>query len=138
MEDEDPQVHSHLLGGQLIGQTPFEERPPVPVWEYLRYASRTPAVSMASLQKVRFSLRATDGSIGVFSIDEMLADAPVPVPPAYEVEVADIVRLFEIMHLSGALEWDEEKREHVELVPTASYLPSAFESWSKELHATKE
>lgn len=123
-----------LLVGILAGPA-TEDRPAVPAWEYPAYQRARPEISTDELVAARTPIRLFPGEETIFSIAELLSLAPSESP--YQIDFLDVIRLMELRHEFGGLEWDEVQRGYVETMPLADYRDAVYGQWRRELRAKK-
>jgi len=135
LHDKNPGIDvDGLLAGDLAGPA-TEGRPSVPIWEYPTYLQAHPDISIEYLSAMRVPLRLFSGEMTVMSIDELTNHGPIPT--TFVLDPYDIIRLFELRHEAGALEWDDETRTLIETAPASVYVASVYGRWRQELEAKK-
>jgi hypothetical protein len=115
------------LAGHLAGPV-SEDRPDVPVWEYLDYGVNHPAFTVEDIVQVRFPVAFLGGETTVASIAEELRPDPVSAPPRPQPTAEEIVERYAMMHQAQVLGWNAQTRTVEYLKPQAEYR-AILEQW---------
>jgi hypothetical protein len=91
-----------LAGGVLAGRaTP--DRPNVPIWDYLQFATDHPEVTLDELTAVRFPVIFFDGED--FTIDSAAESLRVdPVPPPIPETLESVIDRWKALHTAGVVD----------------------------------
>lgn len=130
---------SNVIIGSLAGPA-SPNRPPVPVWEYLVYMDeQQPKLTLAEIEQYRFPIILHGGETMITSIADMTQPAgPPTAPPTYIVDTPDVIRLYKLMHIHGALGWNVDTLSHEELLTPSDYRESVYEEWREGLRPWTE
>lgn len=120
------------LAGRVAGP-PSDDRPDVPVWQYIEYAAAMRDITFEEVIQVRFPISFFGEGSTVTSIAEELQHGP---PGPAEASVAptaeDVVRRYLILHQAGVLGWNRATRTVERLKPLESEM-EVFKVWWNEL-----
>lgn len=102
-----------LIAGSLAGPA-WENRPPVPVWEYLDYQRAHPDISLDQIAATRFPVKIYGGDIMPTSLAEHIGTWS---GASRILTLEDIVAYFRIKHERGALDWDKGEPDAYRVPP---------------------
>lgn len=129
---------SNVIAGSLAGPA-SPDRPPVPVWKYLAYKDEQQELTLTQIEQYRFPIILHGGETMITSLAEMTEPAgPPTATPTYIVDTVDAIRLYELMHIRGALGWNADTLSHEELLAPSDYRESVYEEWRKGLRPWTE